>query len=308
MGASGERIAPANGIEIAYEDMGDPNGSPLVLVMGLAMQMIWWDEGFIGLLGERGHRVIRFDNRDVGHSTRIDAPVPGHIAMLAGTRRNAAYVLADMADDTAGLLDHLGIDSAHVAGISMGGMISQQIALRHPKRVRSLSLISTSPGKWLLSLPRWRAFSTLFVRRAGSREQYVEQLSRAFRVIGSPGYEQPEDEFRRRAAAAYDRAHCPDGAARQMHAITASSDRTRRLGSLRVPTAVIHGDSDPLVRPVNGRALARAIPEAELTVLPGMGHDLPPQLWPEITATIAANAERAEPGRVDRPAAAVGAR
>jgi pimeloyl-ACP methyl ester carboxylesterase len=292
--AERERIAPANGIEIAYDEIGDREGVPLLLIMGLATQLIHWDERFCRLLAERGYRVIRFDNRDIGHSTKVeDASVPGTAAMLLGLGE-PAYKLADLAADTAGLMDHLGIERAHIVGASMGGMVAQTLAIEHPERVLSLCSIMSTTGNRRLRLPRWRAFGTLMAKPPRDRDGYADQAVRTFKVIGSPGFPMDEERFRAMALAAYDRCFYPPGVARQLHAINCSDDRTRRLRTLRVPTVVIHGDGDPLIRPAAGRATARAIPDARLRIIEGMGHDLPPQVWPLIAEEIDANADRAQ--------------
>jgi len=292
--AERERMAPANGIELAYDELGDPDGRPLILIMGLATQLIHWDEGFCALLGERGYRVIRFDNRDIGHSTKIDwAPSPKTGAMLFGYG-TPAYRLWDMADDTAGLMDHLEIERAHVAGASMGGMIAQSLAITRPERVLSLCSIMSTTGNRRLGVPKLRAFGTLFARPPRTREAYAEQAVKTFKVIGSPGYPMDGERFREMALAAYDRCFYPPGVSRQLHAISRSGDRTKQLRALQVPTAVIHGSKDPLIRPAAGRATARAIPGASLRIIEGMGHDLPPQVWPAIVDEIDDNASRAE--------------
>lgn len=289
-----ERLAPANGIELAYQEAGDPSGEPLLLIMGLATQMLAWDEELCSMLAERGFRVIRFDNRDVGHSTKLEsAGVPGRTDMLLGRRGSAAYLLGDMAADTAGLMDHLGIESAHLVGASMGGMIAQTMAIEHPRRVRSLVSMMSSTGNRWLGVPAWKAFGTLFVRPSAGREGAIEQAVRTFKTIGSPAYPMDEARFREFAGASYDRSHSRAGVARQLHAITASGDRTPGLERLRLPATVLHGDSDPLIRPVAGRATAKAIRDSRLRVFEGMGHDLPPELWPEFVDEIAATARRA---------------
>jgi pimeloyl-ACP methyl ester carboxylesterase len=267
--------------------------------MGLGAQMIHWDREFCELLGARGFRVIRFDNRDVGHSTHLRAPVPGRAGMLFGVGR-PAYTLSDLAADAAGLLDHLGIDSAHVAGASMGGMIAQVLAYEHPRRIRSLTLIMTHSGRRTLAVPTRRALATLVARPARSREELVQLMLRTFRVIGSPAYRFDEQRFCEVAGATWDRGHNPPGVARQLHAVTAAGDRTRRLREITAPTLVIHGDSDPLIRPANGRLIARTVPGAERITLPGMGHDLPRQLWARIADAIAQNAERAPGAAADQ--------
>jgi pimeloyl-ACP methyl ester carboxylesterase len=291
--AERERLAPANGIELAYDEIGDPDGAPMVLIMGLATQMIHWDERFCRQLAERGYRVIRFDNRDIGHSTKIEsAPTPNTAQMLLGIGE-PAYRLRDMAQDTAGLLDHLEIERAHVVGASMGGMIAQTLAIEHPERVLSLASLMSGTGNRRLGMPRLRAFGTLFARPPRDRDGYAEQAVKTFKVIGSPGYPIDEERFRLMARAAYDRCFYPPGVSRQLHAINSSGDRTRGLRELRVPALVIHGDSDLLVRTAAGRATARAIPDARLRVIEGMGHDLPPQVWPTLVEEIDANAARA---------------
>jgi pimeloyl-ACP methyl ester carboxylesterase len=288
-----EQRAPVNGIELAYQELGEPDGEPIVLVMGLATQMIHWDLGFCELLAAEGFRVIRFDNRDIGHSTYVDRGVPSRTAMLLGLRRGLAYTLDDMADDLAGLIEHLGLESAHVVGASQGGMIAQVLGYRRPERVRSLGLIMTGSGKRVASMPRVRALGVLLSRPPRNRERYVDAVLKTFKVIGSPAYPPDEGRLRELIGAGYDRGHNPAGAARQLHAITASGDRTRKLRGVRAPTAVIHGDRDPLVRPAAGRSVAAAIPGARLVLVPGMGHDLPREVWPLIAGELLANARRA---------------
>jgi pimeloyl-ACP methyl ester carboxylesterase len=291
---SEEQLAPVNGIEIAYQEIGDPDGEPLLLIMGLATQMLAWDEELCAMLAERGFRVVRFDNRDIGHSTKIEsAGVPSRTDMLLGRRRTAPYLLRDMAADTTGLMDHLGIESAHLVGASMGGMIAQTVAIEHPGRARSLVSIMSSTGNRWLGMPTWKAFGTLFARPRPGREAAIEQTLRTFRIIGSPAYPIDEARFRELAGASYDRSHSRAGIARQLHAITASGDRTPALERLRLPATVLHGGSDPLIRPAAGRATARAIRDARLRVFPGMGHDLPRPLWPDFVEEIAATAARA---------------
>ena len=305
-GAGADRFADVGDVRICYQEMGDPAGEPLLLVMGLGMQLIAWDERFCDLLGEHGFRVIRFDNRDVGLSTTFEAPLPSRAALLAGTRRGLAYTLEEMSDDAAGLLAALGIESAHVVGASMGGMIAQVLGYRHPQRVRSLGLLMTGPGKRRLALPRIRVLSMLLADAPSEREPYAEHLLRVFRLVGSPSYPTPDDRVRELALASYDRARNPTGFIRQLHAINASGDRSRKLRAVRVPSVVIHGAADPLVRPISGRALARAIPGADLVLLSGMGHDLPPQLWPRISIELVENTRRSVAGAARMaPAAAV---
>jgi pimeloyl-ACP methyl ester carboxylesterase len=286
-----ERVADANGIEIVYDEIGDPKGEPIVLIMGLAVQLIHWDLGFCNALAERGYRVIRFDNRDIGRSTKIDAPVPGTAPMLLGYGRSA-YKLSDMAADTTGLMDYLDIERAHLVGASMGGMIAQTAAIEHPDRVLSLTSIMSTTGSRRYGLPRWRAFGALISRPGRTREEFIDRAVKTFKVIGSPDYPMDEDRFRDLVSVAYDRGHHPAGVARQLHAITTSGDRTSALRRLDVPALVIHGKADPLVRPAAGRATASAIPGAKLTMVDGMGHDFPPELHSRFADEIAALAQR----------------
>jgi pimeloyl-ACP methyl ester carboxylesterase len=288
-----EERAPTNGIELVYEQIGDRDDPPLLLVMGLGMQLIHWDLELCEALAERGFRVIRFDNRDIGSSTKIDAPVPPIMRAMAGFKIRAPYLLDDMAEDAFGLLDKLGIERAHVMGASMGGMIAQTMAINRPERVQSLTSIMSTTGDRRKGLPKLRVWSVLVRRAPAHREAYIEYFVRMFRLIGSPGYPQDDARMRELAAATYDRCHYPAGTARQLAAIMASGDRTPRLRELRVPTTVIHGTDDPLVPFRAGVATARAIPDAELVAIPGMGHDLPRELWPRLIDALVANTERA---------------
>jgi pimeloyl-ACP methyl ester carboxylesterase len=230
---------------------------------------------------------MRFDNRDVGRSTWFDeAGVPDVMAAFTGQAR-PAYLLADMADDTAGLLDALGIASAHVLGVSMGGMIAQSLAIQHPARVRTLISIMSTTGNPTVGQPHQEAMAALMVPPPESREEAVELSLKTWRVIGSPGFPFPEDRIAAKARAAFDRAFHPAGTARQMVAIISSPDRTPQLGGLQMPTLVVHGESDPLVDPSGGRATAAAVPGAALWTIPGMGHDLPVELFGEIADRVA---------------------
>ncbi len=293
---SEERLAPANdGIELAYQEVGERGGKPLILIMGLATQMLAWQEELCELLAERGFRVVRFDNRDIGHSTMLDElGMPSRIEMVTGRRATAPYLLRDMAADTFGLMDRLGIDSAHVVGASMGGMIAQEMAIRRPERVRSLVSMMSTTGNRRVGSPSLRSWGLLLSRFPRDRDHYVRRAVRTLRVIGSPRY-RDEAEIERLAGAMYDRSHNPAGILRQMHAISASGDRTAALEALRVPTTVLHGAKDPLARLAAGRATARVIPGARLRVFEEMGHDLPRALWPDIVEEIAATAERGRP-------------
>jgi pimeloyl-ACP methyl ester carboxylesterase len=289
-----ERIAPANGIELCYQEMGDRDGRPLVLVMGLAMQMIAWDEGFCRLLAERGYRVIRFDNRDIGRSTKLDrAGVPSKLDLLLGRRATAPYLLSDMANDTAGLLDHLEIDQAHVVGASMGGMIVQQLAIDHPRRLLSMTSIMSTTGNRRSGQPSLKTFGIILGSPPMTRDAVIARAAKTFKVIGSPGFPFEEDLVREVAGRSFDRGHSPAGVARQLHAIAASGDRTKALHRVQTPALVIHGNRDPLVKPSGGRATAKAIPGARLMMIDGMAHDLPRDLWPTFAEAIDTNAKRA---------------
>ncbi|MBA3865796.1 MAG: alpha/beta hydrolase [Solirubrobacterales bacterium] len=289
-----EKLAFANGIDLAYQEMGEADGEPLILVMGLATQMIAWDEEFCSLLADRGFRVVRFDNRDTGRSTKIDsAGVPSRIDMMTGRRASAPYLLRDMAHDSFGLMDHLELDSAHLVGASMGGMIVQAAAIEHPERVRSMvSIMSTTGSRWT-GLPSLKAFGVLLGNPPKDRDGVIARGIKTFKVIGSPDFPFDEERVRDVAGRSYDRGHSAAGVLRQLHAISASGDRTQDLHSLEVPTTVIHGSRDPLVRPAGGRATARAIPGARLRIIEGMGHDLPRAVWPEVIEAISSNAARA---------------
>jgi pimeloyl-ACP methyl ester carboxylesterase len=288
-----EERATLNGIEIAYETIGDPSDPALLLVMGLGTQLIHWDIELCERFAERGFHVIRFDNRDAGRSTHIDAPVPNLKRAMAGLGIDAPYLLDDMADDAFGLLDHLGIEAAHVAGASMGGMIAQTMAIRRPERVLSLTSIMSTTGERRAGRPKLRVWGVLLRRAPRDKDAAVEYFVRVFRLIGSKGFPADEDRVRALAAEAYDRGHSPAGTGRQLAAIMASGDRTDRLRGLRVPTLVFHGRDDPLVPFRGGRATADAIPGARLIGIPGMGHDLPRQVWPQLVDAVAETAARA---------------
>jgi pimeloyl-ACP methyl ester carboxylesterase len=290
-----------SGIRLAYERFGDPEKPPVLLVMGLGTQMLGWPDDFCSALVDRGLHVIRFDNRDIGLSTHLhDAPVPDVIAALQGDTSSASYTLSDMAADTVGLLDALGLDSVHVVGASLGGMIAQTIAIEHRDRVRSLTSMMSSTGDGTVGQPTPEALGALLSPPAASREEAMDRAVAIFRVIGSPGFELDEPELRRRTGLGYDRAYDPAGVARQLVAVLASGDRTGRLRSVAAPTLVLHGADDPLVAVSGAKATAEAVPNAEFVVMDGWGHDLPRALWPEITARIADLVERVEAARGER--------
>jgi pimeloyl-ACP methyl ester carboxylesterase len=296
-----ERTARVNGLEISYETFGDPSDPTMLLIMGLGVQMLGWDSEFCGMLAERGFHVVRFDNRDVGRSTKIEGgPRADVMAAAAGDLSSASYTLDEMAGDAVALLDELGVDAAHVVGASQGGMIAQAVAIRHPERVLSLTSIMSSTGDRAVGQPHPEALPALLTRGpSGDREAYAEWAVGAFRVIGSPGFAGSSEEkrIRERARASFDRGYFPDGTARQLVAILASGDRTEALRRLEVPTLVIHGEEDPLIDVSGGKATAAAIPGARLELIPGMGHDLPRPLWPRFVELIVENAARAAPTR-----------
>jgi pimeloyl-ACP methyl ester carboxylesterase len=288
-----EQMAPVNGVRLCYQEMGDPDGEPLVLIMGLATQMIAWDEEFCRMLAERGFRVVRFDNRDIGRSTKVHgAGIPNVLNLVAG-RGDPPYRLRDMADDTVGLMDHLGIEAAHVVGASMGGMIAQCTAIGHPERVRSLCSIMSTTGSRRVGHPSYKTFGLLLGKPPREREAAIERVIKTFKTIGSPGYPFDEARIRELAGRSFDRGHSQAGIVRQLHAITASGDRTPHLKKLELPAVVIHGKSDVLVNPSGARATARAIPAARLKMIDGMGHDMPTALWPTFVEEICCNAARA---------------
>lgn len=292
--ASGERTASVGELELCYETFGAPEDPPLLLIMGLGAQMILWDEAFCEMLAGRGLRVIRFDNRDMGRSTHLrGAPVPKTWQLVTRDPRGASYTLSDMAADAAGLLAALGIDAAHIVGVSMGGMLAQLLAIEHPGRVRSLVSIMSTTGARRVGRPRASVARNMLRPAARDRAGYVADHIASYRLIGSPGFAFEEEHKRARAHRLFDRGINPAGSARQLAAIVTAPDRTERLRGVTVPATVIHGADDPLVNVSGGRATAEAIPGAELLVLDGMGHDLPRGLWPQIVDAIVATAARA---------------
>jgi pimeloyl-ACP methyl ester carboxylesterase len=285
----------ANGIEIAYETFGDVSDPAILLVMGLGSQMLAWPDDLCSNLAGRGHLVIRFDNRDVGLSTHLPQLGSPSASSAFVNRRRPPYRVEDMADDAVGLLDSLGLATAHVVGASMGGFIAQELVLRHAERVRSLTLIMTSTGSRRVGHPAPRVVARMTRRRpARDRTAAIEAVVETFQLVGSPGY--PVDDVRLRdvASRAYDRCYDPGGYLRQVAAVLAQRDRTQALGSVRVPTVVIHGLADPLVSVSGGRTLARSIPGARFVGVRGMGHDLPRALWPRFANEISEVAARGE--------------
>jgi pimeloyl-ACP methyl ester carboxylesterase len=281
-------------ITLCYETFGSDRDPPMLLIMGLGTQMIGWPDEFCAQLAERGFHVVRFDNRDIGRSTRIHGRPPTAGELLRRRIKPVLYDLGDMADDAAGLLGKLDLAPAHVVGVSMGGMIAQTLAARHPDTVRSLVSIMSMTGSRRSGQPAFRIYPYLLRRPPTEREAYVEHMSRMFATIGSTGLPQDPDRIRDMLARAYDRGLDPAGPGRQLGAIIASGNRTPELRTIRAPTLVIHGSKDPMVSPSGGKATARAIPGARLMIVEGMGHDLPEAGWPQLIPAIADHARAAD--------------
>jgi pimeloyl-ACP methyl ester carboxylesterase len=297
-GGSPEQFASVGeGLRLCYQTFGEPEAprGALLLVMGLGGPMTWWNPEFCRLLADAGFYVVRFDNRDTGRSSRVDGRVRQRdlVRFFVGRAGEPPYTLVDMADDGFGLLDHLGIDSAHVVGISMGGMIAQTMALHRPERVRSLTSIMSTTGRRTVGWQDPRLLPLMLARRSDSRENYVAASARLWKMIGSPLYPDTVKAVQERAAETWDRGVNPAGVLRQMLAILAQPDRTRSLRSLSIPVLVIHGMSDKMVHVSGGRATSRAVPGSELMLVPGMGHDVPVELHRTIVDAIARTADRA---------------
>ncbi len=292
------------GITLCYETYGEPSDPTALLVMGLGTQMVAWDEDFCAALAKRGLHVVRFDNRDIGHSTHLTGEPPTVAQLLTRSRRAARYSLADMAEDAATLLERLSLSPAHVIGASMGGMIAQTLAARHPASVRSLVSIMSNTGSLLNGQPSLRVYSTFLRAAPREREAFIEHMTGVFELIGSPGM-RDLDEVRKLIGVSYDRDHDPDGPGRQLAAIIAAGNRTPELRRITAPTLVIHGTADRLVGFSGGRATARAIPGSRLLPIEGMGHDLPRVLWPQLIDAIATHAlssAEAEEATAEAPA------
>jgi pimeloyl-ACP methyl ester carboxylesterase len=291
----------ANGIQIEYEAFGKPSGRPLLLIIGLGGQMIHWDDELCKDLAERGHYVIRFDNRDVGLSTKFDeAGVPNLIEIfgkiMQGEKITPPYTLNDMADDAVGLLEALGIHKAHICGMSMGGMIAQTIAIRYPSRVLSLISIYATTGNPKVPPPKPEVVGMLITPPPGEREANIQHMLRVFRTITGPGFPLDETWTRKIMAESFDRCFYPQGMVRQLVAILTQPSRVTALASVKAPTLVVHGTEDPLVSVEGGRDTAKAIPGAQLMLIEGMGHDLPHGgAWPRMVEVIATHTQKATP-------------
>lgn len=293
---SDELVAPLGpDVELCYQTFGDPSGDPLLLVMGLGGPMIWWDEEFCELLATKGFHVIRYDNRDTGRSSKQKGRVSraALVRAFTGQRVAAPYSISDLAGDAVGLLDHLGIESAHLAGISMGGMIVQTVAVEHPERVRSLTSIMSTTGKRTVGWQDPKLLPRLLARRSNDRDVYIDTAVAFGKTIGSPGYPEPHERAVKRSEDTYDRGLNPAGVMRHMMAVLTQPNRSKALHSLNAPTLVIHGLQDRMVHVSGGRATSAAVPGSELMLIDGMGHDLPEELWDTITDAMRRNADRA---------------
>ena len=296
---SEELFAPVSaGVELCYQTFGDPDGDPLLLVMGLGGPMTWWDPDLCTMLAEAGFFVVRYDNRDTGRSSRLPGRVarPALVRAFLGRGGRPPYTIGDLADDAFGLMDHLGWDSAHVVGVSMGGMIVQTMAISQPRRVRSMTSIMSTLGRRTVGWQHPSLLPMLLANRGAGKAAYVAASARLWAVIGSPAYPTDAQRTRERAEETFDRGVSASGVMRQMMAILTQPDRSRALAGLRMPVAVVHGTADKMVHVSGGRATARAVPGAELLTIDGMGHDVPRQLFETFTDLIRRTADRAGPG------------
>jgi len=292
-----EAIARVGELDICYETFGDPADEAILLIMGLGTQMVAWHTEFCAQLASRGYFVIRHDNRDIGRSTHLEGePVPS-LRQLALRDRNAPYTLAEMAADSVGVLDQLGIERAHIVGASMGGMIAQTIAIRFPERTLSLVSIMSNTGSFWNGQPALSLYAVLLKPSPKEREAFINHAVEMFTKIGGNGFAPDVEDLREIATLSYDRGHDARGSQRQLHAIIADRDRTPALKHVKVPTTVIHGADDRLVRPSGGRATAKAVPGAKLVEIEGMGHGLPRGAWPRIIDAIVANSQAGSPQR-----------
>ena len=297
-------IRVSDEIELCYETFGDPADPTALLIMGLATQMIAWPDEFCEQLAGRGFHVVRFDNRDAGRSTHVKGRPPKVRELLVRSKKPAHYRLSDMADDAAGLLRELDLAPAHVIGASMGGMIAQTLAARHPELVLSLTSIMSNTGSVLTGRPGFAIYPLFLQRPSKGRDAAIERVMKVFETIGSRGLEKDLDLIRDMAERSYDRDHDPAAPGRQLAAIIASGNRTKEIRRIKAPTLVIHGDEDKMVGLSGGRATARAIPGAKLLKIKGMGHDLPRPAWPQIIDAIVATTQRAAPRPAPSEAAA----
>jgi pimeloyl-ACP methyl ester carboxylesterase len=287
-----EQFADLGSVTLCYETFGDPTDPAMLLIMGLGTQMVAWREDFCRQLVDRGFYVIRYDNRDAGKSTSMKGRPVTLPELVTKRVKKPAYTLGEMADDAIGLLDHLGIQQAHIVGASMGGMIAQHLAFRYPARVLSLVSIMSTTGHRLVGQPKFAVIPLFLSRPSGGKEDYQERAVKLFRAVGAKnGFD--EEYVREGAGIAYDRGINVAGTGRQLAAITADGNRSKRLKRITAPTLVIHGKDDRLVAPSGGKATAKAIKGARLLMVDNMGHDLPRPVWPKIIDAIVENAKRA---------------
>ena len=292
------QLAKSNGIEICYDIFGAADAEPLLLIMGLSAQMVLWDDEFCQQLAARGFRVVRFDNRDIGHSSKMSGGKRITLTdilklRMFGILPSATYTLSDMAGDTTGLMDALGIRSAHIVGASMGGAIAQVIAIQSPQRMRSLTSIMSTTGNLKLPQPKREAMALLMSPPPKTREEYIATFARNWKILRAGSFPLDEAKDRDRAERCFARGLNPAGVGRQFRAILASGARNKALAGVKVPSLVIHGTVDPLVRPEAGRDTANAIPGAKLVMIEGMGHALPIPMWPQIIGAITDHAKAA---------------
>jgi pimeloyl-ACP methyl ester carboxylesterase len=296
--------ARSGDLDIYYEDMGDPHDPAVLLIMGLGAQLLLWRTEFCEKLVNQGLRVIRYDNRDVGLSSKLTGRhsgaslTPRMVRSFFGLRSPAVYTLEDVADDAAAVLDHLKIDAAHIVGASMGGMIAQVFAARHNLRTQTLAVIFSSNNRPVLPPPAPKHLLAILQRpKDATREAIIENAVRVSKIIGSPGYPAPEDRIRAEAIEGYDRSYYPAGVGRHFAAVLGSGSLLRYDRAITAPTVVIHGKADKLMRPFGGRAVARAIKGARLVLFEGMGHELPRELWDDIIGELKTTFAAASPER-----------
>ena len=291
------RTIASRDAEIATEAFGDPGDPAVLLIMGQMASMLWWPEAFCERLAAAGRFVIRYDNRDTGRSTKLKQHrvTRADIFRAAAGRGRPPYTMGDMAGDAVGLLDHLDLKAVHVAGVSLGGMIAQTLAIEHPDRVLSLTSIMSTTGRRGVGWPHPRVIRGMLMSPGRTRDSYAERSIKGAGMIGSPDYPPDRDESLARAYETYDRGWTASGVSRQLIAVLSQPDRTARLAALDIPVSVLHGRADPLIHRSGGRATAKAIPGAEHLEVPGMGHDLPRPLYDTFIDAIVKTAGRAVP-------------
>ncbi len=292
------QMAKSNGIELCYDIFGVPDAEPMVLIMGLGAQMVFWEDDFCRDLAGRGFRVIRFDNRDIGLSTKMSGgkpitPIEFLKLRIFKVPPQSSYKLWDMAADVIGLMDALEIAKAHIVGLSMGGAIAQEIAINYPERVLSLTSIMATTGNPKLPNPTKEAMAMLFAPAPKTKDEYIARFASNWKILRGASFPQDEAKDRERAEKTFARGLNPAGVGRQFRAILASGDRSPRLTRIKAPTLVIHGTIDPLVKPDHGKSVAAHVPGAKLLLVEGMGHALPIPMWPKVIGAIADHAHAA---------------